>query len=527
MHSRGRWIAGGVVVAVLGGGASAWGLTRASGHSYRSAPVVRDSVVQTIAATGTIVPVRSADESFQVAGTVASVAVKAGQHIRAGQVLARLDASSLRDEVQSAQAQVSAARSRLTADESGQSGSSAPQGASLEGYHPTVELTPPASQSAPSQGGGLAQQQQAVRSAQRRTDQDLAVARRALADAQSACDTSTSATPPASDSPEPSPSPTPTADSTSCTNASAILLAAQQQVDRDESALAAAEAALSQQLATLAKDASKRNASSGATKPKPSAGASAPASAAQIALDQASIDQALAQLATAKADLAQAVLRSTISGRVAAVTLAKGDRVSMASSDGSVDLVGSRQEQATISLSATQIRQVRVGMPAEVVPDGASSVLRGRVVAVDAAGTVSQSGSTSYPVTIALPASTRIVAGAAAAVNLVVTDVSDVLTVPTSAVHHDGSRTYVELLQNGKEVRVTITIGTVGPARTQVVSGLNAGQLVVLADLNQAVPATSTNLGGGGLFGRGGKGRIAREFIAPGGGSLTVVGPPG
>ncbi|HVV74988.1 MAG TPA: biotin/lipoyl-binding protein [Mycobacteriales bacterium] len=536
MRSRGRWIGAAVVVAVLGGGGTAYGLARGPGHSYRTAIVGVGSVTQTVAATGSVTPVSAADVSFQVAGTVAKVLVKVGQRVHSGQVIAHLDRSPLRDALRSAQSSLSAARSRLSADESGQGSAASSRQPTLQADHPTVS---PAPTPGPGRTGGLAQQQAAVRAAQQATDADLTASRQALAAAQTACaetspsPQSTGATGAPSTAPTAAPPPSPAdgSDDASCTTASATLLAAQQQVDQDESRLAAAEAALSGDLAAIADAATSTGSSPSKRSPTGSSNsaASAPASAAQIAFDQASIDQAVAQVSVAKADLAQATLRSTIDGTVAAATLAHGDRVNASSSDGLVKILGSRQEQATIAVSATQIRRIDVGMPAEILPDGSGRSMQGQVVAIDTAGVTSQSGTTSYPVTIALPRDAQAVSGAAAAVTVVVSSVDDVLTVPTSAVHHTGTRSYVEVLNAGKLGRRSVTVGAVGAALTQIVSGLQRGQVVVLADLNEAVPSSSSNLGGGGgFFGRGGGGgqRFARQFISDNGGGSVTVGPP-
>ena len=90
--------------------------------------------------------------------------------------------------------------------------------------------------------------------------------------------------------------------------------------------------------------------------------------------------------------------------------------------------------------------------------------------------------------------------------------VDDVLTVPTSAITTAGSRSTVTVLDGETTSLVTVTSGAVGVDRTEIVSGLTAGQLVVLADLNEAIPTATAStsarsgsgLGGSGLGGSGG-----------------------
>ena len=55
----------------------------------------RGHILSTVSATGSVLPEREANLNFQGAGTVAKVAVKAGDRIQAGQVLAELDTTDL------------------------------------------------------------------------------------------------------------------------------------------------------------------------------------------------------------------------------------------------------------------------------------------------------------------------------------------------------------------------------------------------------------------------------------------------
>jgi HlyD family secretion protein len=539
----------GTVVIVLAGAGTAWGLTRGSGASYRTAIAGDDTVMQTLAATGTVSPVSHADESFQVAGTVAHVKVKTGQRVHAGQVLAQLNRAELRGELRSARATLASARNRMSADQTGQSVSSEP--ASSGGSIPTFQSDEPrvVVTSPPSGGGsgsdGLAGAQAAVRNAQQATDQALGTAAQALQTADLACGASqpTDQGAPAGDQPSPdptatsTPSPTPTdTDSTgdACTSAGAELLAAQQAVDKDEQQVSQAETALTKILSTMSSSAAESSKPSTASTGQSQSRGSTAVSAADIALDQASIDQSLSIVDTDLASLDQGTLRATITGRIAAVTVAHGDQVAASASSPAFVVIGSRQEQTTIDLSASEIRSVKVGMTADVVADGSPKVLAGHVVSVNAAGTESSSGSVSFPVTIALPSGTNVVAGAAASVNLVIASVDDVLAVPTSAVHYSGTTAYVETLRAGKLTRRTVKVGAVGAALTEITSGLSAGDRVVLADLNASVPSSSSNtsstFGGGGFTFPGGGGTFARRITGGGTGqtgTVTFGGPAG
>jgi hypothetical protein len=77
--------------------------------------------------------------------------------------------------------------------------------------------------------------------------------------------------------------------------------------------------------------------------------------------------------------------------------------------------------------------------------------------------------------------------------------------VPTSAVRSSGAGSVVQVLVNGAEQARAVTVGASDALRTQVLSGLNPGDQVVVATVSSTVPTTTGN-GGGALFGGGGGG---------------------
>jgi macrolide-specific efflux system membrane fusion protein len=81
--------------------------------------------------------------------------------------------------------------------------------------------------------------------------------------------------------------------------------------------------------------------------------------------------------------------------------------------------------------------------------------------------------------------------GILAAVTITTAQATTALAVPTSAVHHRGALDYVLVLNGGTTKTQSITVGAVGATYTQVTGGLNAGQKIVLADPNQAIPTNT------------------------------------
>jgi hypothetical protein len=190
---------------------------------------------------------------------------------------------------------------------------------------------------------------------------------------------------------------------------------------------------------------------------------------------------------------------------------------------------GSYNVQA--SVTDAQISRIKVGDQAVITPNGATQPVFGTVSQITPLATQS-SGVSTFPVTIAITGTPPgLFAGASAQVSIVVLQRTDVLTVPTSAVHTVGSRSIVNVLENGKQVSHVVTTGATDAARTEITSGLSAGDQVILANLNAAVPSGNTTrpgggfggLGGGG-FGGGGFGGGGRGGGATGGGGAVTGG---
>lgn len=78
--------------------------------------VSRGTFKTTVAATGTITPVKQADLSFSSAGAVTAVAVAVGDVVKKGDLLARIDTATLIAQRDAAQAQVTAAQTQLSED---------------------------------------------------------------------------------------------------------------------------------------------------------------------------------------------------------------------------------------------------------------------------------------------------------------------------------------------------------------------------------------------------------------------------
>lgn len=501
-----RLVAAGAVVAVVGGGYAAYA-ARAEAPSYRTATATVGDVEETLALTGTVEPAGRADLSFATSGTVASVEVSVGETVEAGQVLARLDAADLRRAVTQARSTLAAARAQLEADREGQASAveqvtaSAPT-ADTVAYR-TVSAEEPAEESDPA----LEELQQAVIDAQSVVSDALVVASDALAAQQAACTAET-------------------VGDQACADALTAVQAAQQQVSDDQAALQTAIDAL----ASFLQEAAQQEPEQPTEQPTPQQPEvpqqpqpevpqpevqqpevqqqeqeSTTASAATLAQDQAEIDQAEADLVAARQELAMANVTAPFGGRVVSVDTTRGASVA----SGTAVLVVVSQGTTTVQVTATstQVRSLEVGQQATATAVGSSKQLTGTVTQISS----QPDDSSAYPVTITLDRKRlHLATGLTAAVSVVTGTAQDVVTVPASAV----SAGAVQVVTDGVASRVPVTTGATGETTVAITEGLEEGDVVVLADLDRALP-TSDTTGENGFPGGGGEVRMPPSIDVP------------
>jgi HlyD family secretion protein len=103
------------MVALFGG--TAWLYKRADGKElpqYRTAAVTRASIKSTVSATGALSAVRTVQVGTQVSGQLAQIFVDFNDHVKKGQLLARIDPTLQQQAVEDAQAQLERAQATLT-----------------------------------------------------------------------------------------------------------------------------------------------------------------------------------------------------------------------------------------------------------------------------------------------------------------------------------------------------------------------------------------------------------------------------
>jgi len=252
--------------------------------------------------------------------------------------------------------------------------------------------------------------------------------------------------------------------------------------------------------------------------------------AATVAAARAGLESAQQQLRLARHNLADATLRSTVDGVVAAVNLTKGAQSGQGSgasdqgaesgpelgappgsdpgsgsgsgpdpgtagsgSGGAGGDTASRAAAADVvvvepgrwhvdvAINSNDIGLVKKGQSASVTATGSSRALPAVVRTVGVIGSSGGSAVT-FPATIAIRGThDGIYIGGTAAVTITVKVLKNVLTVPTAALSEVDGETVVTRVVGGTETQVPVTIGEAFGNRTQVVAGLHEGDQVVYA----------------------------------------------
>jgi HlyD family secretion protein len=175
-----------------------------------------------------------------------------------------------------------------------------------------------------------------------------------------------------------------------------------------------------------------------------------------------------------------------------------------------------------------RVGDVSVGQHATVIPDGSHRSLSGTVTYVSAVPRSSGSTTTSYLVIVGLDkndADAHLKNGSTGTVSIVTESAKLALAVPTSAVTTTNSNHTVEIPDGNDTKTVSVKVGVVGAAWTEIKSGLEAGEQVVLADLSKPLPGSvtsSSNTGTGNGFPGAGGFRGGGAF--PGGGGAFPGG---
>lgn len=209
--------------------------------------------------------------------------------------------------------------------------------------------------------------------------------------------------------------------------------------------------------------------------------------------DAADIAAARARVEAIEATINLAKITAPFSGIVTDSTGMVGDLVSPNTIAFRIDDLS--QMFVDVEIPEVDINRVKVGQEVTLTFDAiATTEYQGRVTEVAKIGT-SAAGAVNFKVTIeVLNPDEQVMPGMTAAVNIVVSDVKDVLSVPNRAVRLVDGKRVVYLLKNGMTEMVEIEIGSSSDTMSEVISGdLKPGDVLIL---NPSIDLTSMMSGG-------------------------------
>jgi HlyD family secretion protein len=200
-----------------------------------------------------------------------------------------------------------------------------------------------------------------------------------------------------------------------------------------------------------------------------------------VQLAQAKYESAQATLEDAKATLESATMVAPFDGTVLSVGAEVGDLVSTGTTV--VTLADLSNLQVTATVDETDISQVQVGDDAQITFDAfAGQTFQGKVLEVPLEGTLSQNVVT-YDVLLSLEGAENVAlrSGMTANVTIVIGRRQNVLLVPTLAIRESDQGSYVVVQASANvTVDVPVQLGLSNGTYTEVTSGLQEGDKVVV-----------------------------------------------
>ncbi len=447
-----------IAITALGSGSSS-----SSAATKRTATSGQGVVQSTVSGNGELEPAQKVELSFGASGEVTAIRVKAGQKVTKGEVLAEVDSSSARASLASAEAKLveaeEAVETAAEAEEEGTEEAAYTGGATTE----LVDLTTA-------------------------TGSDV------------------------------------------------------QQVYPEAAGTSGGSSGSSGEAASAGGSAETTGvAASGATGGSAESGAAASGGASvSLATAEANLKEAELTVKSARQEVRETTLRAPIAGTIASISGAVGESVSGGSGGGgnseasTPEATGGESSGAfmvlaqlhrlklEVSFSESDIGKVRAGQTATVSVDSMEGTeLSGTVTKFSVLPSESStSGVVEYPATILLTQSAKgLRAGMSASAEVIVEQVRDAVTVPTEAITGAGSQKTVTVEEGGEEVTKQIQTGLEGDETTEVISGLKAGQTLVLPEISVAT-ASEGSAGGS----EAGATPGGATFVFPGGGATG--GPP-
>jgi len=191
----------------------------------------------------------------------------------------------------------------------------------------------------------------------------------------------------------------------------------------------------------------------------------------------AALAQAKAALGSADAVAARATVRATFDGVVVRRLHNPGDLVEAAASDPILRVIDPRRLEIVASVPLADAVKVRVGAAARLAGGALDTDVALKVIAGPAAV---EPGTATVPVRLALAGLANVPAGAPVEVDIDAEHHEHVVLIPMRAIVREGEDTAVFVATGEKAQRRPVQIGLSDGTRVEILTGLKAGDLVVV-----------------------------------------------
>jgi len=512
---------GGVIVLVLvlvGAGAT---FLRGANSSLEaqatpaSIPVTLGSIEEVVSATGNVSAERQATLAFETSGPIAEVLITEGEQVKAGDILARLDTTSLEWQVARSQASLDTAQARLEqaqepASEEDLASAQAALDSATANYAKVKEGA---------SAEDLAAAQAALDSAIASYDKLKAgPTTEELASAQAAVDSARAAVQQAQaayDRIKNQPDVQMRQEALNLQNATIELERAQANYDAvakgaSQSEIAAAEAQIAQARANLAQLQEKPTASELASAEAQVAQAEASLAQLQerpkaedVAVSRAQVKEAQAALEQAQSQLEDALIVAPFDGTILNIQIEAGEWATPGTP--AIELAVTRPQILDVNVDEVDVAQLALGQNAHISFDAIKGHKIDGIVSHIAPSSTNIGGAVAYGVEVSFdPGDLPIRLGMTAEVDIVIASEDQALLVPNRAIEADraANRYYVTRLKpDGTTERIEVRIGLRDGTNTQIVDGLNEGDRLLLPEVpeqSQTEPSFGPGGSGGG-----------------------------
>jgi RND family efflux transporter MFP subunit len=197
-----------------------------------------------------------------------------------------------------------------------------------------------------------------------------------------------------------------------------------------------------------------------------------------VADAEAALTQARASLAASEALANRAIVRATFDGVIARRLHNPGDLVEPTASDPVLRVIDPRRLEVIASVPVTDATRVEVGAPARLVGVETHGSVADLKVASGPAEV--EPGTAAVPVRLRFTVQTDLPAGTPVQVDIGAEFHRNVVLVPAAAVVREGEETFVFVAAAGKAQRRAVQIGIADETRVEVVSGVEAGETVIV-----------------------------------------------